>query len=188
MRSAREAADVARHFGAQLHEIKHVVQRRLLGVDQVHRDLRLTIDFQTQSFDVAEPARGAADRLGDVLGDLKIRRWAEVDVVGDEKWSRTDRDRAEGRVNPRRPEVGIPRRILAQLIAQSLEFSATNVGEVRKVFFVHHDPTKHPGWPIAIDANGDSAGLHHPAYNFDDDAIVFGTSYWIKLVENTLAA
>ncbi|HEX7564210.1 MAG TPA: M20 aminoacylase family protein [Bradyrhizobium sp.] len=36
--------------------------------------------------------------------------------------------------------------------------------------------------------NGDSAGLHHPAYNFNDDAIVFGTSYWIKLVENTLAA
>jgi hippurate hydrolase len=36
--------------------------------------------------------------------------------------------------------------------------------------------------------NGDSAGLHHPAYNFNDDAIVFGTSYWIKLVESTLAA
>jgi amidohydrolase len=36
--------------------------------------------------------------------------------------------------------------------------------------------------------NGDSAGLHHPAYDFNDEAIVFGTSYWIKLVENTLAA
>jgi len=36
--------------------------------------------------------------------------------------------------------------------------------------------------------NGDTAGLHHPAYNFNDDAIVFGTSYWIRLVENTLAA
>jgi hippurate hydrolase len=36
--------------------------------------------------------------------------------------------------------------------------------------------------------NGDSAGLHHPAYNFNDDAIVYGTSYWIRLVENTLAA
>jgi amidohydrolase len=36
--------------------------------------------------------------------------------------------------------------------------------------------------------NGDSAGLHHPAYNFNDEAIVFGSSYWIKLVENTLAA
>jgi hippurate hydrolase len=36
--------------------------------------------------------------------------------------------------------------------------------------------------------NGDSAGLHHPAYNFDDEAIVFGTSYWVKLVEEQLAA
>jgi hippurate hydrolase len=36
--------------------------------------------------------------------------------------------------------------------------------------------------------NGDSAGLHHPAYNFNDEAIVFGTSYWIKLVETALAA
>jgi len=36
--------------------------------------------------------------------------------------------------------------------------------------------------------NGDSAGLHHPAYNFNDEAIVYGTSYWIRLVENTLAA
>ncbi|MDB5653501.1 MAG: hippurate hydrolase [Tardiphaga sp.] len=36
--------------------------------------------------------------------------------------------------------------------------------------------------------NGDSAGLHHPAYNFNDDALVFGTSYWVKLVETTLAA
>lgn len=36
--------------------------------------------------------------------------------------------------------------------------------------------------------NGDSAGLHHPAYNFNDEAILYGTSFWIKLVESTLAA
>src|ERR1700712_4730409 len=36
--------------------------------------------------------------------------------------------------------------------------------------------------------NGDTAGLHHPEYNFNDDAIVHGTSYWIKLVENALPA
>jgi len=46
---------------------------------------------------------------------------------------------------------------------------------------------KRPGAFIFC-GNGDSAGLHHPAYNFDDEAIVFGTSYWIKLVEGTLAA
>jgi hippurate hydrolase len=36
--------------------------------------------------------------------------------------------------------------------------------------------------------NGNSAGLHHPSYNFNDDAIPFGTSYWVKLVETALAA
>ena len=36
--------------------------------------------------------------------------------------------------------------------------------------------------------NGDTAGLHHPEYNFNDEAIVHGTSYWIKLVENALPA
>ncbi len=44
-----------------------------------------------------------------------------------------------------------------------------------------------PGAFIWI-GNGDSAGLHHPAYNFDDDVIPFGTSYWVKLVEKSLAA
>jgi hippurate hydrolase len=34
--------------------------------------------------------------------------------------------------------------------------------------------------------NGDSAGLHHPNYNFNDAAIPVGTSYWVKLVETAL--
>jgi len=44
-----------------------------------------------------------------------------------------------------------------------------------------------PGAFIFV-GNSDSAGLHHPAYNFNDEAIVYGTSYWVKLVEYTLAA
>ena len=35
--------------------------------------------------------------------------------------------------------------------------------------------------------NGDSAGLHNPRYNFNDEAIPFGTSYWVKLAETALA-
>ena len=35
--------------------------------------------------------------------------------------------------------------------------------------------------------NGESAGLHHPKYNFNDDVIPLGTSYWVKLVETALA-
>ncbi len=35
--------------------------------------------------------------------------------------------------------------------------------------------------------NGDSAGLHHPAYNFNDEVIPVGTSYWVRLTETALA-
>ena len=42
-----------------------------------------------------------------------------------------------------------------------------------------------PGAFIFI-GNGDSAGLHHPEYNFNDDVIPVGTSYWVKLVETAL--
>ena len=36
--------------------------------------------------------------------------------------------------------------------------------------------------------NGDSAGLHHPAYDFNDDAITTGVSYWIRLAEMAMPA
>jgi amidohydrolase len=36
--------------------------------------------------------------------------------------------------------------------------------------------------------NGDSAGLHHPAYDFNDAAIPYGVSYWARLVESTMPA
>lgn len=36
--------------------------------------------------------------------------------------------------------------------------------------------------------NGDTASLHHPAYDFNDDAIPVGVSYWVRLAEKALAA
>jgi amidohydrolase len=36
--------------------------------------------------------------------------------------------------------------------------------------------------------NGASAGLHHPAYDFNDEAIPVGTSYWVRLAETALAS
>ena len=44
-----------------------------------------------------------------------------------------------------------------------------------------------PGAFIFV-GNGDSAGLHHPAYDFNDEVIPIGTSYWVRLVETALAA
>jgi hippurate hydrolase len=34
--------------------------------------------------------------------------------------------------------------------------------------------------------NGDTAGLHHPKYDFNDDAIPYGASFWAKLAETVL--
>src|SRR5262245_8273394 len=42
-----------------------------------------------------------------------------------------------------------------------------------------------PGAFIFV-GNGDSAGLHHPAYDFNDEVIPVGTSYWVRLVETAL--
>jgi hippurate hydrolase len=36
--------------------------------------------------------------------------------------------------------------------------------------------------------NGDTANLHNPAYDFNDEAIPHGVSYWVRLAESALAA
>ena len=43
-----------------------------------------------------------------------------------------------------------------------------------------------PGAFIFI-SNGDSASLHHPTYDFNDEVIPVGTSYWVRLAETALA-
>lgn len=44
---------------------------------------------------------------------------------------------------------------------------------------------KRPGAMIWL-GNGDSADLHNPAYDFNDDAIVHGMRYWLSLVDQRL--
>lgn len=43
-----------------------------------------------------------------------------------------------------------------------------------------------PGAMIFL-GNGDSAGLHNPNYDFNDNAIPFGVSYWVRLAETALS-
>ena len=44
-----------------------------------------------------------------------------------------------------------------------------------------------PGAFIFV-GNGDTAGLHHPAYDFNNAAIAYGSSYWARLVERLMPA
>ena len=43
-----------------------------------------------------------------------------------------------------------------------------------------------PGSFVFI-GNGETAGLHHPEYDFNDEVIPHGISYWVKLTETALA-
>jgi metal-dependent amidase/aminoacylase/carboxypeptidase family protein len=43
-----------------------------------------------------------------------------------------------------------------------------------------------PGAFIFV-GNGDTASLHHPAYDFNDEVIPLGASYWARLAETALA-
>ncbi len=78
------------------------------------------------------------------------------------------------------------------------QFAAAVAGEIAGKDKVQHYPPRmgaedfaymlqeRPGAFIWL-GNGDSAGLHHPAYNFNDEAIPVGTSYWVRLAETALA-
>jgi hippurate hydrolase len=44
-----------------------------------------------------------------------------------------------------------------------------------------------PGAYILV-GNGDTAMVHHPEYNFDDDAIPAGCSWWAGIVERRMPA
>ena len=44
-----------------------------------------------------------------------------------------------------------------------------------------------PGAFIFV-GNGDTAGVHHPAYNFNDEVIPAGVSFWARLVETAMPA
>jgi hippurate hydrolase len=44
-----------------------------------------------------------------------------------------------------------------------------------------------PGAYIQVGA-GEGPNLHHPAYDFNDEVIPAGASYWVELIESRLPA
>jgi hippurate hydrolase len=46
---------------------------------------------------------------------------------------------------------------------------------------------KRPGAYIFL-GNGDTAGVHHPAYDFNDEATPYGVSLWAKIIETGMPA
>jgi amidohydrolase len=77
----------------------------------------------------------------------------------------------------------------AQAIAGEIA-GAGNVVEMRPIMGAEdfsHMLRKAPGAFIMI-GNGIGPGLHNPGYNFNDDAIPLGVSYWARLAETAMPA
>jgi hippurate hydrolase len=73
---------------------------------------------------------------------------------------------------------------VARQVSDSVDVAAMPVmGGEDFAFFLQ----KRPGAFIFV-GNGDSAALHHPAYDFNDEAIPAGVSFWAKLVESRMPA
>jgi amidohydrolase len=65
-----------------------------------------------------------------------------------------------------------------------------NVKEMRPIMGAEdfsHMLNKRPGAFIMI-GNGIGPGLHNPGYNFNDEAIPLGVSYWVRLAETAMPA
>lgn len=77
---------------------------------------------------------------------------------------------------------------LAERVARDVAGAGGVATDVRPIMAgedFSHMLRARPGAFIFL-GNGDSAGLHHPAYDFDDEAIPAGISYWVRLAETAL--
>ena len=131
-----EADDLRPHDGDAValglapHGLEDAVERRLLEVRHVDRDLHLSARLELDPHRLHETvaAREVPDRLRDRVRDREVGR-REVDVVGDERRPRAHDDGASGRVWHGRAEVGLPGGIL-HLLREALELALADVREV----------------------------------------------------------
>jgi hippurate hydrolase len=81
-------------------------------------------------------------------------------------------------------KTSFARRVAGEVVGEG------NVREMRPIMGAEdfsHMLNKRPGAFIMI-GNGVGPGLHNPGYNFNDEAIPFGVSYWVRLAETAMPA
>jgi amidohydrolase len=175
--------------GAQIvNQIQSIVSR---NVDPLDAAVVSICTFQAGSADNIIPQtarlRGTVRSLRPEVRDLLGRRVPEMVEATARAYGAT------AKVNLRR---GYP---VLRNHARETAFAASIAGQVAGAEHVDTDMAPvmggedfsymleaRPGAFIFV-GNGDSAGLHHQSYNFNDDIIPFGTSYWVRLVETAMA-
>jgi amidohydrolase len=175
--------------GAQIiNQIQSIVSR---NVDPLHAAVVSITVFQAGSTDNVIPQtallRGTARSLTPEIRDLLERRLHEVVTGTAQLYGATakltyKRDYPVTRNHER--QTAFAASVAAQVVgSQHVDDHAAPVMGAEDFSFMLE---ARPGAFIFV-GNGDTAGLHHPAYDFNDDVIPVGTSYWVKLVETALS-
>ena len=174
--------------GAQIiNQIQSIVSR---NVDPLQAAVISICVFQAGSTDNVIPQtallRGTARSLTPEVRDLLERRLHEVVTGTAQLYGATakltyKRDYPVPRNHER--QAAFAAAVAAQVVGQERvdDRFAPVMGAEDFSFMLE----ARPGAFIFV-GNGDSAGLHHPAYDFNDETIPIGTSYWVKLVETAL--
>jgi hippurate hydrolase len=174
--------------GAQIiNQIQSIVSR---NVDPLQAAVISICVFQAGSTDNVIPQtallRGTARSLTPEVRDLLEKRLHEVVTGTAELYGATakltyKRDYPVTRNHER--QAAFAAAVAAQVVGQERvdDRFAPVMGAEDFSFMLE----ARPGAFIFV-GNGDSAGLHHPAYDFNDETIPIGTSYWVKLVETAL--
>ena len=174
--------------GAQIiNQIQSIVSR---NVDPLQAAVISICVFQAGSTDNVIPQtallRGTARSLTPEVRDLLERRLQEVVTGTAQLYGATAkltyrRDYPVTRNHER--QAAFAASVAAQVVGQERvdDRFAPVMGAEDFSFMLE----ARPGAFIFV-GNGDSAGLHHPAYDFNDETIPIGTSYWVKLVETAL--
>ena len=175
--------------GAQIiNQIQSIVSR---NVDPLHAAVVSICVFQAGSTDNVIPQtallRGTARSLTPEVRDLLERRLHDVVTGTAQLYGATakltyKRDYPVTRNHER--QAAFAASVAAEVVGRARvdEHAVPVMGAEDFSFMLE----ARPGAFIFV-GNGDSAGLHHPAYDFNDEVIPIGTSYWVKLVETALA-
>jgi amidohydrolase len=174
--------------GAQIiNQIQSIVSR---NVDPLHSAVISICMFQAGSTDNVIPQtallRGTARSLSPEVRDLLEKRLHEVVTGTAQLYGATakltyKRDYPVTRNHARQAEFAAS--VASQVVGT--ERVDDNVAPVMGAEDFSFMLEARPGAFIFV-GNGDSAGLHHPAYDFNEEIIPIGTSYWVKLVETAM--
>jgi hippurate hydrolase len=174
--------------GAQIiNQIQSIVSR---NVDPLHAAVISICMFQAGSTDNVIPQtallRGTARSLTPEVRDLLEKRLHEVvtgtaQLYGASAKLTYKRDYPVTRNHARQAEFAAS--VASQVVGtERVDDDVAPVMGAEDFSFMLE---ARPGAFIFV-GNGNSAGLHHPAYDFNDEIIPIGTSYWVKLVETAM--